>query len=213
MKTSDQINEFAKAMAIAQGQIKNPAKSKVNPHFKSSYADLADGIDAIREAFAANSLCVAQSTSMDSDLLFLETRIVHSSGQWISGTYPVCKFPNTPQAIGSAMTYARRFSLFALANIAGDDDDGTEANKTEIPAPIKKQEQITKGASVLSDEQFKELVETGDARALAGISALQTFWKGLENAERIDLGPERLAAWKIIAAKANQSDSQVKDAA
>ena len=137
MITSEQINEYAKAMATAQGQIKNPSKSKTNPHFKSTYADLADGIDATRDAFSANGLCIIQSTSLDGELLVLETRIVHSSGQWVSGTYPVCKLPNTPQNIGSAMTYARRFSLFGLANISGDDDDGAEANKTETEeAPI-----------------------------------------------------------------------------
>ena len=213
MITSEQINEYAKAMATAQGQIKNPSKSKTNPHFKSTYADLADGIDATRDAFSANGLCIIQSTSLDGELLVLETRIVHSSGQWVSGTYPVCKLPNTPQNIGSAMTYARRFSLFGLANIAGDDDDGAEANKTETPAPPKKPVSIQNTVSVLSDDQFKDLVETGDARALAGIAALQTFWKGLENAERVDLGPERLAAWKAIAAKTNQSSNQEKEAA
>lgn len=200
MKTSDQINEFAKAMSAAQGQIKNPTKGSVNPHFKNRYADLADGIEAVRDALAANGLCVVQSTYMDGDLMMLETRIAHESGQWIASDWPVCKFPVVQQVAGSAMTYSRRYSLFALVGIAGDDDDGNDASKSETPAPSKKPIQVQPNISHISDDQFNELVLTGDARAEAGTTALKAFWKGLNEAERNDLGQDRLTEWKKIAA-------------
>ena len=138
MLTSDAINEIAAALAKAQAAIQNPKKESENPHFKSRYADLATGLDAVRGALAASNIVVIQATSMDGDLMMLETRIAHSSGQWIGSIYPVCKFPARQQEVGSALTYARRYSLFALVGIAGDDDDGNEASKSETPAPARK---------------------------------------------------------------------------
>lgn len=135
MHTSEAINEIAAALSKAQGTIINPAKDSENPHFKSRYADLASGLGAIRPAFAAHGLSFMQTTRMDGDLMMLDTRIMHSSGQWMAGEYPVCKFPCTQQAAGSALTYARRYSLFAMAGVAGEDDDGNEASTAKTPAP------------------------------------------------------------------------------
>lgn len=136
MKTSEQINEIATALAKAQAEIKNPTKDSVNPHFKSRYVDLASGIDAVRAVLSKNGISIIQAPTVENMLITLETRLAHSSGQWISCTYPVIQFPARQQEIGSAITYARRYSLFGLVGIAGDDDDdGNEANKTRIEAP------------------------------------------------------------------------------
>jgi hypothetical protein len=134
MKTSDAVNEISAALAKAQGEISNPHKDKENPHFKSTYADLASGINAIREALAKNGIAYVQGRRMDGNMLMLDTRLTHASGQWIEDESPVIMFPAKPQDIMSATTYARRGSLFALVGIAGDDDDGNEANKHEIQA-------------------------------------------------------------------------------
>jgi hypothetical protein len=138
MKTSETINEISTALAKAQGELKNPSKDKENPHFKSTYADLASGINAIREALSKHGIAYVQGRRMDGNILMLDTRLTHSSGQWIEDEAPVIMFPAKPQDIMSATTYARRGSLFALAGIAGDDDDGNEANKHEIGAPQRK---------------------------------------------------------------------------
>ena len=138
MNTSEQINEIAAALAKAQGAIENPEKNATNPHFNNTFADLASGINAIKTPFASNGLSFIQSTFLDGELLMLTTRLVHSSGQWMEGVYPVCKFPIAQQQAGSAMTYAKRYSLFAMAGIAGEDDDGTEASKTVTPASEKR---------------------------------------------------------------------------
>lgn len=140
MNTSEAINEIAGALAKAQAAIQNPKKESENPHFKSRYADLATGIDAVRLALAAQAIVIMQATHMDGELMMLETRLVHASGQWVGSTYPVCRFPARQQEVGSALTYARRYSLFALVGIAGDDDDGNEASKAETPAPAKRKE-------------------------------------------------------------------------
>ena len=138
MHYSEQINEIATALAKAQAAIQNPKKESKNPHFSSKYADLATGIEAVRADLSAHNICYVQSTSMDGDILMLETRLIHSSGQWIASHYPVCRFPTKHQEAGSALTYARRYSLFALVGIAGDDDDVNEASKSETPAPQRR---------------------------------------------------------------------------
>jgi len=156
MITSQEIGELAAAMAKAQAAIENPVKEKENAFFKNNrgvaarYADLAMGLDCIRPALSAQSIAVFQVTSVDRENnLILRTRLVHGpSGQWIESEYLVgnadlrrrIKDRESQieietadidhQKIGSALTYAKRQSLFALVGIAGadDDDDGNSAN-------------------------------------------------------------------------------------
>jgi hypothetical protein len=135
MKTSDSINEISTALAKAQGEISNPSKEAENPHFRSHYADLSAGINAVREGLSTNGIGFVQATRLDGDVLMLDTRLTHASGQWIESEFPVCRFPMKPQEVGSAMTYARRYALFAIIGIAGEDDDGNAANASgDIPA-------------------------------------------------------------------------------
>ena len=127
---SDRIDAISAALAKAQGQIANPGKTATNPHFKSQYADLSAGLKAVRTALSANAIAIVQTTRMEGDVLVLFTALTHASGQWIGSQWPVVKLPSPPQVIGSALTYARRYSLFALTGIAGenDDDDGNAAS-------------------------------------------------------------------------------------
>ena len=141
MKTSESTDAISAALAKAQGEISNPAKEAQNPHFRSSYADLASGVNSIRIPLAKNGLAYLQATRLDGEILMVDTRISHVSGQWVESEFPACRFPAKPQEVGSALTYARRYALFALVGIAGEDDDGNAANQTETPArksePVK----------------------------------------------------------------------------
>lgn len=124
-------SKLADALAKAQGEIKNPAKTAENPHFKSSYANLATGIDSIRAALSKHGIAFTQPTRAQGELLMLYTRLIHSSGEWLESEWPVGSFTKlTPQQMGSALTYARRYSLFSLVGISGgdDDDDGHAAS-------------------------------------------------------------------------------------
>src|SRR4051812_27629187 len=103
---SDQINEIAAALAKAQGQIEGAAKGKVNPAFKTKYADLASVWDAAREPLSKNGLAVVQIPQQTPDGLRLITMLTHSSGQWFSSCYPINPMKADPQGIGSALTYA-----------------------------------------------------------------------------------------------------------
>lgn len=122
MKTSEQISELAAALAAAQGMMENAIMNRSNPHFKSKYADLAAIFDAARKPLSANGLAIVQTIGDN----ILHTRLLHTSGQWIASEHPL-PMSGRPQEIGSALTYARRYSLSALIGIAADEDDDGNA--------------------------------------------------------------------------------------
>lgn len=125
---SDQINELASALAKAQAKIKGAVKDSANPFFKSSYADLQSVWDAIREPLSSNGLAVIQTTATNpAGGLDLVTTLAHSSGQWIEGRFPILPLKNEPQAVGSATSYARRYSLASIVGVYQTDDDGEQA--------------------------------------------------------------------------------------
>lgn len=133
MKTSEQINELATALAKAQFGMKNAMLNKTNPHFKSRYADLAAIRDAVIPELSMNGIAAIQGTHFITDMLMvLSTRLLHSSGQWIESEYPIVLDPNKPQVMGSALTYARRYSLAAICGIAAEEDDDANAASKNI---------------------------------------------------------------------------------
>jgi hypothetical protein len=126
MKTSEQINEIAGALAKAQSAMRNAPLNKINPHFRSKYADLAGIRDATTPALAANGIALVQTLDTTEAGSVVLTRLVHTSGQWIESA---CAIPTVPdmQKLGSAITYARRYSLSAICGIAADEDDDGNA--------------------------------------------------------------------------------------
>jgi len=126
---SEQTADLSAALAKAQAETKAAAFDKVNPHFKNKYASLAAVIDAIREPFAKNGLSYTQTTEMREGGFVLVTSLRHASGQWIASEYPL-PVAAKPQELGSALTYARRYSLSAIACIAADEDDDAEGART-----------------------------------------------------------------------------------
>jgi hypothetical protein len=138
--TSAEIGELAKALAAAQGEMTSASKDATNPHFKSKYATLASVWEAIRKPLTANGLSVTQILETEPGGVAVRTMLLHASGQWLASRYvmPVGE-RLTPQAMGSAITYARRYALSAIVGIAPDDDDdgnsATDPPKAERPAP------------------------------------------------------------------------------
>lgn len=128
---SEQINEIAKALAAAQSEMKAAKKDATNPFFKSGYATLESVSDACLPALNKHGIAVTQTTARlgDGSLVTLETTLIHSSGQWIGSVYPVHPTKNDPQSLGSAITYARRYSLAAIAGVTVSDDDGEAATQ------------------------------------------------------------------------------------
>ncbi|CAM6005666.1 unnamed protein product [Sphagnum balticum] len=136
MNKSETIGELTKALAKAQGAFEHASKETRNEFFKSKYANLANVIDAAKKPLADNGLAVFQSTDTDENgKVFLITILSHSSGEWISGKYPIAPIKQDPQGYGSAFTYARRYAFSAITGIAADDDDGNAASQ---PKPEQK---------------------------------------------------------------------------
>lgn len=127
MLTSESITKITPALIKAQGDFAPAVKAKVNPHFKSKYVPLDAVLDAIAEPLRANGIAILQQTDVEDAQTILVTRLVHESGEWIAGRYPVHPVKADPQGEGSALTYARRYALMALVGIAPEDDDGNAA--------------------------------------------------------------------------------------
>jgi hypothetical protein len=132
-RCSDFIGAIAAALAKAQGELTNPEKSLVGTirsPFPSEgektfrYASLASGLDIVRKSLGQHEIATIQTTSIDSDSgqIRLTTLLAHASGEWISSDWPVCPIGDTAHRMGAALTYARRYALFALVGIAGEDD-------------------------------------------------------------------------------------------
>lgn len=130
---SEDIAELATALAVAQGAIEGAAKDSSNPFFKSSYADLASVWDAIRCPLSANGLSIVQMPSAEGAKVTITTLLLHKSGQWISSDLTLTAKEDAPQAIGSAITYARRYALQSVAGVAPEDDDGERAQGRQTP--------------------------------------------------------------------------------
>lgn len=134
---SEQIQELATALAKAQGEMTLASEDKVNPHFKSSYASLGSVWDACRIPLSKNGLSIIQNPQVENGELFLVTMLLHSSGQWMKSKMPVTNAKNTPQALGSCITYMRRYALSSMVGIAPGDDDDANAAQPEIKSKAK----------------------------------------------------------------------------
>jgi hypothetical protein len=121
------------ALAKAQREISAASKDSVNPHFKSRYADLAACWDACRDALTKNELSILQPVKADGPNVTITTILAHSSGESIEEALTMTAQANTPQAIGSVITYGRRYGLCAMVGIAPEEDDGEAA---ERPASV-----------------------------------------------------------------------------
>ena len=134
-RSSDTIGAIAAALAKAQGELSNPEKSLVaiirSPFPREGdrsfrYASLASGLEIIRKALGQHEIATVQTTVIDqeSGQIRLTTLLAHASGEWIASDWPVCPISETaaPHRMGAALTYARRYALFTLVGIAGEDD-------------------------------------------------------------------------------------------
>src|SRR5665213_2492418 len=134
-RSSESIGAIAAALAEAQGELTNPEKSLVatirSPFPREGdrtfrYASLASGLDIVRKTLGQHEIATVQTTAIDqtAGIVNLTTVLAHSSGEWISSDWPVCAVSETatPRRMGAALTYARRYALFTLVGIAGEDD-------------------------------------------------------------------------------------------
>jgi hypothetical protein len=164
-RSSETIGTIAAALAKAQAQLVNPEKSRVatiradaagatEQSFR--YAPLSSGLDIVRKTLSQHEIATVQTTSIDQSagIVRLSTVLAHASGEWIASDWPVCRVSEMamPHRMGAALTYARRYALFALVGIAGEDD--LDAPDLVSPAaPEAKSPSPTNGKDSLSGAQ------------------------------------------------------------
>jgi len=130
---SESIKELAIALSSFQGKMVAVKKDAINPFYKSKYATLDTIWETIRKPLSENGLSIAQTMATDGGKPMLETTLYHTSGEWISGYQILNPVKDDPQSLGSAISYARRYSLSALLGIVSDEDD--DANIATKPQP------------------------------------------------------------------------------
>lgn len=145
MKTSEQTDAIYPALFAAISEIGNVQRNTANTFFKSKYVALDKLLEAVRPALTKEKLFILQSPSFEADTVSVETRLVHSeSGQWVgvnlAAPFTIGKGSTSAQAVGSAVTYLRRYGLFSLLGVAETDDDGNGAvSQAPVQQPAQEQ--------------------------------------------------------------------------
>ena len=133
-RSSESVAAIATALAKAQTELSNPEKAMVGTVYNSRsdspqsfrYASLSSGLDIVRKTLGGQQIAIAQTTNIDraGGTVNLTTILLHTSGEWISSDWPVCQLSETsaPRRMGAALTFARRYALFTMVGIAGEDD-------------------------------------------------------------------------------------------
>ena len=169
---------IAAAFVKAQRAFGPALKTSTNPHFRSKYADLSNCIEAVIEALNSNGIGLMQRTHESKDGVMVETVFVHESGEVMEcGLLHVPAGKQDPQGYGSALTYARRYSLLAATGLAPEDDDGNSASrKTEIKSTVNENQIADLLAAMDEVTTIKELQEAYKAayKATNGEQAWQT---------------------------------------
>jgi hypothetical protein len=147
VEQSTSITELAKALNKLQGELKTVSRDKVNPFFKSKYADLSAVWDACRKPLADHGLSLIQTTDSVGADIFLETLLLHESGEWIKGKLPINPVKPDPQGVGSAISYARRYAMSAMLGIASDEDDDAAAASVSTAAAASDRQSLRKTTS------------------------------------------------------------------
>jgi hypothetical protein len=186
-RCSENVAAIATALAKAQIELSNPEKATIgtvydnrtNTQRSFRYASLSSGLDIVRKTLGSQQIAIMQTTNIDrtSGTVNLTTLLVHTSGEWISSDWPVCQLSETsaPRRMGAALTYARRYALFTMVGIAGEDDlDASDFGKDEAkhnntadqePAPSPEQRLTQAAQSPSKAKLIQEMLDPGPSAA------------------------------------------------
>ena len=163
METSAEIIEIVKAICSMQGEMRGVAKDAINPHYKSRYLSLDAVWESIKLPLFSNGLCVTQDVTSQGNTVSVETRVFHVSGQWMKFGPLVMQLGKLdPQSVGSATTYAKRYSLCAALGIVADIDDDANAAQDNNKSPTGPQKNsgivnVNEQKNKITNEQFLEI--------------------------------------------------------
>jgi hypothetical protein len=192
------VKSIASALVKAQKEFGPALKTNTNPHFRSKYADLSACIEAVIDALNNNGIALIQSVHPDDKGVTVETVFLHESGEKIEcGALHVPAAKHDPQGFGSALTYARRYSLMAACGIAPEDDDGNAASKPRV-TPANGSVRHTPTDEALTINPARETTIK-----LAASLAVAKFKKGdqlgaYEEISGITDADEKLYLWQVL---------------
>lgn len=167
------MKEIASSFVKAQKAFGPALKTHTNPAFKSKYADLSACIEAVIDALNNEGIAMIQQTHEDTTGVTVETMFLHTSGESItSGRLHVPASKQDPQGYGSALTYARRYSLMAACGIAPEDDDGNAASQKKAPQHLN-EKQISEISALLDGRDFDAFMKWVSKGAGREIKALR----------------------------------------
>lgn len=194
MRTSEQIGALTKALVAAQADMKNAPLNKVNPHFKSKYADFSAVRDATLPHLTKHKLAIWQGTEMDDGgRLSLHTRLAHESGEWIESSYPLPVDLSKPQAMGSALSYARRYSWASICGIAAEEDDDANAAQDAGKGQTQQRQQPKREATPFDESQ----VDT-DRRMANQLRSQITATRTFDELDRVKKSPDFTATYRSL---------------
>jgi len=204
MQTSEQIGDLAASLAAAQAEMEGASKDSSNPFFKSKYADLSSVRAACVPFLSKHGLAVVQSPSITLTAEYgagvtVETRLIHKSGQWMAGTLSCSVKDTSPQSVGSAITYLRRYALQSFAGVAPEDDDAEAAHGRPKSAPKEIQ---------IEPDGFTPWLAVLSKIAEEGTLKLQAAWKASKPEHRDYLMATKLNQWEAIKAQAVMADAK-----
>jgi hypothetical protein len=183
MKRSETISSLAKALAVFNSKVSKVSKDANNPFFRNKYATLDNIIDEVRPILTENGLTLMQFPSGDGNNVSVTTYLMHESGEWIESDPLIMKpVKNDPQAIGSCITYARRYSLASFLSLnTGEDDDGNSASHPNGAPQTNKGKNKTNNIPMATDKQretiHKLVAEIADVKAITKEAAYQILQK------------------------------------
>jgi hypothetical protein len=190
-RSSETIGSIAAALAKAQAQLVNPVKLLVGTIRSNEssgsersfrYAPLSSGLDIVRKTLSQHEIATVQTTSIDATagIVRLSTVLAHASGEWIASDWPVCPIAETerPQRVGAALTYARRYSLFTLVGIAGEDD--LDAPDLMDPAPETGKLKINSKSGGNGGQQISSDRPVGSSGGKLGANSRPSFPRAYE---------------------------------
>lgn len=162
---SSEQDQLAEGLNAAQKAMGSAVKDADNPFFKSKYADLGSVVRAIKDPFADNGLSYTQFPICDGETAGVITVLMHKSGQWMRSSYTIPLVKRDAQAVGSCITYARRYALQAIAGIPADDEDGNKASEPLDPLAVHNDAvkrncvSITAVKLAIEDQKWEEAAE------------------------------------------------------
>src|SRR5205807_5086761 len=186
-RSSESVAALASALAKAQAELVNPEKS-LTASIRTSrpgegersfrYAPLSSGLDIVRKTLGQHEIATVQTTAIEGGVVNLTTMLAHASGEWIASDWPVCPVAETanPQRMGAALTYARRYALFTLVGIAGEDD---------LDAPDLCDGPLSAAERPMDDQSRMPTRTPGDGHARGGSAKLE---------RAVNLDPQQSAA-------------------